>query len=338
MSIKQFAHNVLVNKGVSSYQTHRVSEDTNGFDGEASLGAFADVGDDAPDYETPPTASVPRCVVPMAGLRLCPAWKGMSSWSCSAGKRLFDCTSVLLALPLLIPMMLAIAMAVRLTSRGPVLFLQQRMGRCGCTFTIFKFRTMVHILDGEHHPVTTEENQQFTPIGPFLRRWKLDELPQLVNVLLGDMSLVGPRPKLPQHEAFDLPCRPGITGMATSVFACEEKVLASVPNDELNAFYHSVLLPAKRQLDAEYMARATFVSDMRLLVRSVLRRWDYAKLEEVFTSAALERDLEMVSSQTAEPLRHIHRKFTLPSVKRPSGSEQNSAFTSDQPLINLTPS
>ena len=155
------------------------------------------------------------------------AWKGLSPWSRSAGKRLFDYACVLLALPVLLPLMLAIAAAVRFTSPGPVLFLQKRMGRHGRAFTILKFRTMVHVAGATHDPNAATHHQYLTPIGLFLRRWKLDELPQLANVLAGHMSMVGPRPKLPEYVIFDLPCRPGITGMATIVFAREERILAA---------------------------------------------------------------------------------------------------------------
>jgi lipopolysaccharide/colanic/teichoic acid biosynthesis glycosyltransferase len=108
-------------------------------------------------------------------------WKGMSPWSGSAAKRIFDCACVLLSLPVFLPLMLVIGVVVRLTSRGPILFLQERVGRYGRSFTILKFRTMVHFEDSAHHPITTSDNQRFTPVGPFLRRWKLDELPQLVT-------------------------------------------------------------------------------------------------------------------------------------------------------------
>jgi len=227
----------------------------------------------------------------------CPGWKEVSPWSRSAAKRFFDCACVLLALPFLVPMLLVIAAAVRLTSRGPVLFTQKRMGRHGRAFTIFKFRSMVHVADKAHHPITTSDNQRFTPIGPFLRRWKLDELPQIANVLLGHMSLVGPRPKLPEHVTLDLPCRPGITGMATVLFACEGDVLASVPKDQLNAFYHAVVIPAKRRLDAGYMASATFCSDFRLLVNTVLRRWSTKSLEDFIASSGLQGDHEMTPAR-----------------------------------------
>ncbi len=214
----------------------------------------------------------------------------LSRWSQCAGKRLFDCLCVLLALPLLIPILLGIAAAVRLTSLGPVLFLQKRVGCHGCIFTILKFRTMMHDRDARHHAVTTADNQPFTSIGPFLRRWKLDELPQIFNVLLGHMSLVGPRPKMPEHVKVDLPCRPGITGAATIAFAREETILDRVPKHSLDAYYHRVVLPTKRKLDAEYMARATFLSDLRLIVDSVLRRWDSSLADSLLEMEGLDAE------------------------------------------------
>lgn len=198
----------------------------------------------------------------------------LSSWSQSNAKRAFDCACVLISLPLLIPALLVLGLAVRLTSRGPVLFMQRRMGRHGKAFTILKFRTMAHGKDRAHLAVTTVVNQPFTPIGPFLRRWKLDELPQILNVLAGNMSVVGPRPKLAEHVASDLPCRPGITGAATIAFAREEAALSRVPQHQLDTYYHTLVLPAKGYLDAAYMARATFLSDLKLIANTLLRRWD----------------------------------------------------------------
>lgn len=196
-----------------------------------------------------------------------------SKWSVSWGKRSFDVFCVLLTLPLLLPALFAIAIAVRLTSSGPAFFTQQRIGRRGRAFTILKFRTMRHAKKGTHCSVTTAGNQQFTPIGPFLRRWKLDEIPQLLNVLKGDMSLVGPRPKLPEHQIATLHWRPGITGAATFAFAREEEFLAGVPAHQLEGYYHRTILPAKYKLDVDYMRRASFRSDMKLLVDTLLRRW-----------------------------------------------------------------
>jgi lipopolysaccharide/colanic/teichoic acid biosynthesis glycosyltransferase len=205
----------------------------------------------------------------------------LSPWVLSGSKRCFDCACVLLALPLLIPVFLLVALAIRLTSHGPVLFLQKRMGRHGHAFTIFKFRTMAHRPEDQRSSVTTVGNQTFTPVGPFLRRWKLDELPQLLNVLRGDMSLVGPRPKLPAHQKTRLNCRPGITGAATIAFAREEQFLARLPKHDLDAYYHSVVLPAKLRLDAEYMSRATFFSDLELILDTLRRRWDTSVMSRV---------------------------------------------------------
>jgi lipopolysaccharide/colanic/teichoic acid biosynthesis glycosyltransferase len=188
-----------------------------------------------------------------------------------------------------IPSLLLIGLAVRLTSPGPVFFLQKRMGRHGRSFTILKFRTMIHDADKAHHPVTTSGNQLFTPVGPFLRRWKLDELPQLLNVLAGHMSLVGPRPKLPAHAIADLPCRCGITGAATIAFAREEEFLDRIPKHHLESFYHSVVLPAKHRLDAEYMAHATFFSDLKLIFDSVFRRWDTSTVESLLKAWIFEQ-------------------------------------------------
>ncbi len=209
-----------------------------------------------------------------ARLSLCLVEDRVSAWSRSSLKRLFDIGCVLLALPLLIPIFLILGLAVGLTSRGPVLFSQKRIGMNRRNFTIFKFRTMVHREDDARCKVTTSDNQCFTVIGPFLRRWKLDELPQVLNVLLGNMSMVGPRPKLAEHQLGELKCRPGITGAATIAFAREELILAQLPNHHLDGFYHSIILPAKFRLDREYMMRATFASDLKLILDTILRRWD----------------------------------------------------------------
>lgn len=207
-------------------------------------------------------------------------------WSQSGGKRFFDVASVVLALPVVIPVLLAAGLAVRLTSAGPVLFTQKRIGRHGRPFTIVKFRTLTHVSGNVHRPVTTTDNQRFTPVGPFLRRWKIDELPQLWNVLIGDMSLVGTRPKIPEHQVAKLKYRPGITGAATIAFAREEAILALVPKHHLDDYYREVILPAKHQLDAAYMASATFLSDLKLLVQSVLRRWDDSVTDSLIDNLA----------------------------------------------------
>jgi lipopolysaccharide/colanic/teichoic acid biosynthesis glycosyltransferase len=210
-----------------------------------------------------------------------PASTGLSAWSRSRAKRLFDFICVSAALPILIPALLLVALVVGLTSRGPVLFRQRRVGCGGRPFTIVKFRT----LDGV--PDNGPGIQRFTAIGRSLRIWKLDELPQLLNVLAGDMSLVGPRPKLREFELANPICRPGITGAATIVFAREEELLEQMEKLRSADTYRSVVMPAKQRLDSEYMARATFLSDLRLLLGTVLRRWDRNKLQTVIGAAGL---------------------------------------------------
>jgi lipopolysaccharide/colanic/teichoic acid biosynthesis glycosyltransferase len=252
--------------------------------------------------------------------------KRLSPWSGSGAKRLFDCICVLLVLPLLVPALLVVALAVRLTSSGPILFLQKRMGRNGRTFTILKFRTLIHATDKAHHAVTTAGNQHFTPVGSFLRRLKIDELPQLLNVLVGHMSLVGPRPKMLQHMAHPLPCRPGITGAATIVFALEESVLDRVPKHHLETYYHKVVLPAKRHIDAEYMAHATFFPDLKLIVNSVLRRWDTSVMEEVLISEAFGAEERMLLSKAAHPEAFSTRVPMSSNFDRPAPAEQVSTF------------
>jgi lipopolysaccharide/colanic/teichoic acid biosynthesis glycosyltransferase len=229
-------------------------------------------------------------------------------------------------MPVLIPILLAVGLAVRLTSAGPVLFLQKRMGRHGRNFTILKFRTMTHLSDRTHQPVTTSCNQHFTPVGPFLRRWKLDELPQLLNVLAGHMSLVGPRPKLPVHAISNLSCRAGITGAATIAFAKEEGVLDRVPKHHLESFYHTVVLPAKHKLDADYMANATFLSDLKLLVDSVLRRWDTSIMEKLLHDWALEQGNTMLLPGVPESEAAYKHAPILPQMDHPAPTGQSTAF------------
>jgi lipopolysaccharide/colanic/teichoic acid biosynthesis glycosyltransferase len=251
----------------------------------------------------------------------------LSRWSRSGAKRFFDIACVLLALPLLVPVSLVIALAVWLTSSGPVLFLQERMGRFGRTFTILKFRTLTHVTDKARHAVTTTCNQQFTLVGRFLRQWKLDELPQLLNVLWGDMSLVGPRPKMPEHVIHKLPCRPGITGAATIAFAREAAALGNVPEEHLESYYHAVVLPAKRYLDAEYMARATFFSDFKLIFDSVLRRWDVDAMKHLLDTWAFETGYRMQSSRSSAVAFTSGRLPKAPDVNQPIPAKRITAFS-----------
>jgi len=219
--------------------------------------------------------------------------QNLSRWTQSHSKRIFDIACVLCCLPLALPILIATAIAIRLTSPGPALFRQRRVGCHHRAFTIYKFRTMpVPEEKALRSPLTTTANQTFTSIGPFLRRWKLDELPQILNVLLGDMSLVGPRPKLPRLHSGNLICRPGITGRATLVFAREEAALSAIPSSQVDLYYRDVVRPLKQQLDDTYMACATFASDLDLIFRSLFRRWDDSEVRALLP----EPDPESVSA------------------------------------------
>ena len=164
-----------------------------------------------------------------------------------------------------------LAVLIKCSSRGPVLFRQERVGLGQKPFTIYKFRTMDTGSDCNGPSVTRKDDCRLTSIGRVLRKLKLDELPQLYNVLRGDMSLVGPRPKLAQHEQMYLFCRPGITGAATLVFAHEEEILSNVPHQHVESYTVGVLNPIKARLDLEYANAATLRSDIRMLLDTVFR-------------------------------------------------------------------
>lgn len=191
-----------------------------------------------------------------------------SPWVLSATRRCLDFTVALTALLGLAPLLLLAGVLVRVGSRGPVFFRQRRMGRNGREFTLYKFRSMTPE-KGRGASITVAGDARITPVGAFLRRFKLDEIPQFWNVLRGDMCLVGPRPKLPHHEALHMDCRPGITGAATLAFRREEEFLAGIPAHELEAFYELFVKPAKAQLDLDYTRNASFASDLGILGRTV---------------------------------------------------------------------
>lgn len=189
-----------------------------------------------------------------------------SAWTLSWSRRLVDLSVALLVLALFGLPMLAIALCVRLSSPGPAFFTQYRVGRGGRHFRIYKFRTMFSGSESNGPALTTDGDCRITGMGFWLRKLKLDEFPQFYNVLLGDMSLVGPRPKLPQYFGIaNMPYRPGITGTASLAFRHEEEILSRVHPSQLDNFYNHHIRPLKARMDARYMCRATFWSDMRLV-------------------------------------------------------------------------
>jgi lipopolysaccharide/colanic/teichoic acid biosynthesis glycosyltransferase len=189
-------------------------------------------------------------------------------------KRMFDFVLAAMGLVLLSPLFAAIALWIKLDSPGPVFFRQERVGRYGVPFRIHKFRTMRHVRpDGLQ--LTVGNDARITGAGHFLRRTKLDELPQLVDVLRGCMSLVGPRPEVPRYlaaypsELRDklLSVRPGMTDVASLEFRNENELLARAADPERE--YIDVVLPRKLRLAAQYVDRATLATDLKLIGRTL---------------------------------------------------------------------
>lgn len=204
-------------------------------------------------------------------LMFCPRY--VSSWCMSRRKRCFDLVLSVIALIVFSPLMLVIAWLIKLTSSGPALFRQERVGLHQKTFVILKFRTMEVYADGlERGPtVTRHRDSRMTGIGALLRRLKLDELPQLINVARGEMSFVGPRPKIAEHENLCMMCRPGITGADTIEFSHEEALLAGVPEAFVERYVVTVLNPEKCKLDIQYIETGRFRTDLCILMHTVFK-------------------------------------------------------------------
>ena len=186
--------------------------------------------------------------------------------------RLLDVSISLLGLIILSPVMLIIAVVVKCSSRGPVLYRARRVGKDGRLFHLYKFRSMVADAADRGPRVTGSGDPRVTAVGRLLRRTKLDELPQLFNTLVGDMSLVGPRPEDPGYvnlysaeQLQVLRVRPGITGAATLLHRHEEQMLTGPDWDET---YRREILPAKLRIELEYLSRRTLPGDMRILAQT----------------------------------------------------------------------
>jgi lipopolysaccharide/colanic/teichoic acid biosynthesis glycosyltransferase len=199
-------------------------------------------------------------------------------------KRLFDLLASISLLLVGSPVILLVAIAVWTFSPGPIIYRQTRVGRHGRSFEILKFRTMRG--DGRSDClISTACDDRITPVGAVLRRWKLDELPQLINILRGEMSFVGPRPEVPTFVALyppDLRERvlavlPGLTDPASIKYRNESELLAQQPDP--TQFYLDVILPDKLALGAAYAANRTFLRDIRIIletIRSVARVKEHA--------------------------------------------------------------
>ena len=172
-------------------------------------------------------------------------------------------------------LMLLVAICIKVKMPGPILFRQQRVGREGRLFTLVKFRTM--LVNHGGNSVSVAGESRITPLGSMLRRWKLDELPELWNVLLGDMSFVGPRPDVPGYadtltgeDREILQLRPGITGPASMKYRNEEEILSAVENPQ--KYNDEVIFPDKVRINRLYLHDHSFFLDLKMIVATVLGR------------------------------------------------------------------
>jgi lipopolysaccharide/colanic/teichoic acid biosynthesis glycosyltransferase len=190
------------------------------------------------------------------------------------GKRPLDVLSATLGLIVLSPVLALVACCIKLTSRGPVLYRQVRFGKGGRQFQILKFRSMVEDASQTGLGITVSGDTRVTAVGKFLRHHKVDELPQLWNVIRGDMSLVGPRPELPcyvaeytREQRTVLSARPGITDPASLVYRYEEEILAN--HEDPEQFYRTQILPDKLARNIVYLQGITLGSDLRIIFNTV---------------------------------------------------------------------
>ena len=193
----------------------------------------------------------------------------------SACKRAFDLACSLIGLVLVSPLMAGIAIAIRLSSPGPAIYRGPRVGLNGKLFYVLKFRTMVLNADRMGGSCTADDDVRITGIGRWLRKTKLDELPQLINVLLGEMSFVGPRPELEKftntydvRELQVLQVKPGITDLATLWDSDEGALLAGEADPE--RAYREKILPTKLRLQLEYVEKASFLLDLRIVMQTAV--------------------------------------------------------------------
>lgn len=190
-------------------------------------------------------------------------------------KRTMDIVLSACALAILWPLLLLIALAIWIDDPGPVFYRQVRVGRNGKTFRIFKFRSMVMDADKKGLAITVGRDSRITRVGAVLRKTKLDELAQLLNVLFGQMSFVGPRPEVPKYVELYTPyqrqvllVRPGITDYASIAYRNENDLLAGAPNPE--TMYIEQIMPDKIELNMKYLREISPLADIRLILKTIV--------------------------------------------------------------------
>ncbi|GAA0076888.1 sugar transferase [Clostridium sp. CTA-5] len=191
-------------------------------------------------------------------------------------KRIFDFICSSLGLIILSPLFLIIVFRIKSGSDGPVFFKQIRVGEDGKEFEILKFRTMVVDAEKLGKQITVGKDNRITKVGAFLRKYKLDELPQLINVFKGEMSLVGPRPEVPryvklynqdQRQVFEV--KPGITDLASIRYKDENELLGKAENPE--EFYINTIMPDKLALNLEYIKKSNIFFDIYIILKTILK-------------------------------------------------------------------
>jgi lipopolysaccharide/colanic/teichoic acid biosynthesis glycosyltransferase len=190
-------------------------------------------------------------------------------------KRLFDIVFSFLGLVFLLPLLILIILIMKISTKGPVIYKQLRVGRNNNDFFIFKFRTMFVNADKFGLLTVGERDSRVTKIGFYLRKFKLDELPQLVNVFYGDMSFVGPRPEVRKYVDLYNPMqlqvlnvRPGITDLASIEFRNENELLSS--QEDPDSYYIEVIMPKKLQINLDYLKESTLFKDVWVIVKTFL--------------------------------------------------------------------
>lgn len=191
-------------------------------------------------------------------------------------KRCFDIFFSLLGILFLLLLFLFVAIAIKCSSKGPVLFKQERVGKNGKTFKIWKFRSMVVDAEAKGRQITTDGDSRITKVGKFIRKTKIDELPQLFNVLSGKMSFVGPRPEVPRYvELYTeeqrkvLTVKPGITDLASIEYRNENDLLKEAEDPDRK--YIEEIMPAKLELNLQYIEKAGFFYDIGLIFKTVFK-------------------------------------------------------------------
>lgn len=194
----------------------------------------------------------------------------------TSAKRLFDIVVAASALLLLSPFFLLLSCIIKLDSAGPIFYKARRIGCSGRLFHMYKFRTMATNADKVGPAVTYKDDPRITRVGRWMRRFRIDELPQLVNILKGDMSMVGPRPEAPEYVQLELPIwqkvltvRPGMCGLTQLSFAIDEAE-ALGNSESADQDYMTQILPAKLQIDLRYVARQSFFYDIKLIIKTFL--------------------------------------------------------------------